>query len=204
MFFLNPLYLVIMGDQTDDTDDLILSLLAKNDPKAASLMFNAHYKALHNSVKKITRNSEDSQDIVLQLFEAVWHKRHSLNITKPIRSYLLTAVRNRAINHIRNNGRTKALLNHVIHLSATTRTVPPVDIEIQGRELKNIIKAAIAMLPYKTRITFIMSRNYGMTYREIAARLGVSEKAVEKNMNRALRLLRILLKPYLNILLVLV
>lgn len=188
-----------MRDGTDNTDDLILNLLTENNPKGASLMFNAHYKAVYYSVNKITKNSEDAQDIVLQLFQAVWQKRHSLNIVKPIRSYLLTAAHNRAINHIRSKGRAKAWLNNVIQLSATTRTVPSVDVEIEAKELDRIIQTAIGMLPDKARITFIMSRNFGMTYREIAARLGVTEKAVEKNMNRALQLLRILLRPYLAV-----
>lgn len=177
-----------MGDSTNDTDDLILNLLTENDPKAASLMFHAHYKALYNSVNKIIRNSEDSQDIVLQLFQAVWQKRHSLNITKPIRNYLVTAAHNRAINHIRNKDRAKALLNDAIHLSATTRTVASVEHEIEAEELDRLVKMAIGMLPDRARITFLMSRDFGMTYREIAANFGVTEKAVEKNMNRALQL----------------
>ena len=49
---------------------------------------------------------------------------------------------------------------------------------------------AIAELPPRTREVFVMSRERGLKYSEIAAELGVTVKAVEANMSRALRMLR--------------
>jgi len=189
-----------MGDDTGDTDDLILKLLTDNDPKAVSLLFNAYYGAVSNRVSRIIGDRDEAQDIVLQLFQAVWQKRHALNISKPIKSYLLIAAHNRSVNHIRNRGRARILLNNAIQRSAVTKTVPPADVEIEARELDELIRVAIGLLPDKPRVTLVMSRDSGMTYKEIATNLGVTEKAVEKNINKALQLLRVMLKPYLKML----
>lgn len=189
-----------MGDDTGDTDDLILKLLTDNDPKAVSLLFNAYYGAVSNRVSRIIGDRDEAQDIVLQLFQAVWEKRHALNISKPIKSYLLIAAHNRSVNHIRNRGRARLLLNNAIQRSAVTKTVPPADAEIEARELDELIRVAIGLLPDKPRVTLVMSRDSGMTYKEIATNLGVTEKAVEKNINKALQLLRVMLKPYLRML----
>lgn len=199
----NPLNPRVMSDDTGDTDDLILNLLRENDVKALSVVFDAHYRPVYNNIRKIIKNGDDAKDIVLELFQAVWEKRQSLNITKPVRRYLITAAHNRAVNYLRDRHRANTLLNSVINLSASGRTVPAADMEIEAKELNKIIKTAVALLPEKARITFLMSRNFGLTYREIAIHLNVTEKAVEKNMTKALRLLRAFLAPYLKMLLIL-
>ena len=59
------------------------------------------------------------------------------------------------------------------------------------------VRDAIAALPPRTREVFVLSRERGLRYGEIAGMLGVSVKAVEANMSRALRLLRARLAPWL-------
>jgi len=61
---------------------------------------------------------------------------------------------------------------------------------LEMKEFDNKLQAAIADLPDKSRVVFLMNRIDGITYREIAENLGVSVKAVEKQMSRALRILR--------------
>jgi RNA polymerase sigma-70 factor (ECF subfamily) len=68
---------------------------------------------------------------------------------------------------------------------------------MQGNEVEAAIATAIAALPPRTREVFVMSRERGMRYSEIAEQLGISVKAVEANMSRALRMLRESLAPYL-------
>lgn len=193
-----------MNDNSNDTDERILKLLKEDDTLALSLMFHSYYKSLYNSVKRVIRNGDDAEDLVIELFQAVWEKRHSLNISKPIRNYLLSAAYHRALNYTRNRGRTKASLTNVIHMSSVAPSAQSTDTELQTRELRRVIKTAISLLPGKMRVTFLMSRNLGMTYKEIARHLHVSEKAVEKNMSKALKLLRVLLAPYLKLMLFLI
>lgn len=59
-----------------------------------------------------------------------------------------------------------------------------------GRETLERMQAAIARLPARCREVYLLHRIEGMTYPEIAHRSGISSKAVEKHISRALRLLR--------------
>ena len=65
---------------------------------------------------------------------------------------------------------------------------------IQYRELKSIYEKALSRLPEKQRIVFMMSRQEGLKYIEIAERLNLSVKAIEKRMTLALAYLKTALK----------
>ena len=62
--------------------------------------------------------------------------------------------------------------------------------ELEFRELQEKYEKALVKLPENQRIVFLMSRMEELTYPEIAARLSLSVKAVEKRMTGALARLR--------------
>ena len=62
--------------------------------------------------------------------------------------------------------------------------------QVYYEELKAKYEIALARLPEKRRVVFLMSRMEHLTYQEIAERLDVSVKAVEKRMKLALEELR--------------
>ncbi len=67
--------------------------------------------------------------------------------------------------------------------------------ELQFAEMKERYEKAVAKLPEKQRIVFLMSRMEGFTYQEIATRLSLSTKAIEKRMTGALSVLKKALGP---------
>jgi RNA polymerase sigma factor (sigma-70 family) len=62
--------------------------------------------------------------------------------------------------------------------------------QVQLKELTAKYEKSLAALPENQRIVFLMSRNEGLKYNEIAERLNISVKAIEKRMNKALSYLR--------------
>ncbi len=71
----------------------------------------------------------------------------------------------------------------------------PTEDHLFYQELKGIYELALAQLPEKRRTVFLMNRMEQLTYPEIADRLGISAKAVEKRMNLALKDLRAKINP---------
>jgi len=192
-----------MAGKSEETDSLILRLLEANDTSACSLLYKSHYKAVYNSVNKFIHDTDQAKDITQELFINIWEKRTVLKITLPIRKYLLSAAHNRVINYSRDSERNRRLRDEVIDRSGGNKITNPVDVDFQAKELERIIREAIALLPDNLRKNFLMSRNLGMTYKEMALHLHVTDKAVEKSMSKALKLLRILLAPYIKVIMVL-
>ena len=71
--------------------------------------------------------------------------------------------------------------------------------ELKPQEIQQIVTKAVAELSEETRQVFLLSRRQGLTHREIAARLGITEKGVEYHITKVNRLLRGALKDYLSI-----
>jgi len=67
--------------------------------------------------------------------------------------------------------------------------------ELNYHELNRKYEIALSKLPENQRTVFLMSRMESLKYQEIAARLGISVKAVEKRMSGALSTLRKVLQP---------
>lgn len=191
-----------MIDERNETDDLILSLLAADDTTACSLLYKYHYKAVYAYVKDFIPDHDAAKDIVQELITAIWIKRHSLNLVPPLRKYLFRAAHNKAINYNRDVTTRQRIMGEIVNRSGNGPVAPPADTEMEARELEDQIRQAMTRLPMHARKTFLMSRKQGMTYREIADHFLVTEKAVEKNMSKALSLLRQYLAIYIKIVIV--
>jgi RNA polymerase sigma-70 factor, ECF subfamily len=70
---------------------------------------------------------------------------------------------------------------------------------LDAAELSMKAEKAILALPERTRLVYTLIRSEEMSYKEVANTLSISTKAVEKEMMKALRILREALKEYLTI-----
>ena len=144
----------------------------------------------------VVKDADQARDIVQQVFIKFWDRRDRLSETDQIKSYLHRAVINTALNHIERAKKMKLEED----FSGYERNLDDsgVSSEEKQKMLGEKIKAAIAELPEKCQLVFSLSRYEGMSNQEIADYLEVSVKAVEKHISRALKELRVSLKPYMN------
>jgi RNA polymerase sigma-70 factor (ECF subfamily) len=82
-------------------------------------------------------------------------------------------------------GRAHTVEGSPSELEATC-SAPLQDAVVQGRQELALLHRTIDELPPKCRVVFLLSREHGLTMKEIAARLGISEKTVEKHILRAM------------------
>lgn len=142
---------------------------------------------------KYVRDEQIAEEIVQEVFINIWERRESLTITTSIKSYLFTAIRNRSFNYLKlqlPKEQKKVDLDGVGFMEEDSR-----EQEMIMDELKEYVHSAIESLPNKCRIIFNLSRNAGMTYKEIAEELDISVKTVENQIGLALKKLRENLNP---------
>jgi RNA polymerase sigma-70 factor (ECF subfamily) len=170
------------------SDQQLLERLASSDQAVLKHFFDTFYAALCRHGIKYVRIAEVSEEIVQEVFVNFWERRTELNIDGSVSSYLYSAVRYRCINYIRNQLPKEQAKTESVDLA--DEVVADFDTDMTSKDLIKRLRRAIADLPEKCRIIFLLAKEDGLTYREIAEELEVSEKTVENQMGIALKKLR--------------
>jgi RNA polymerase sigma-70 factor, ECF subfamily len=178
------------------TEKELLESLKKDDPSAIQYIFTRMHTSLCLLAYRMVKDHDQAKDIVQEVFIKLWRNRHELAITGSLAAYLRRAVVNTALNSIERKDRVNMQdLDHA-DLSAFAANLTEENISYQ--ELTQKANDAIHNLPGRARVVFTLIRSEEMTYKEVAETLNISTKAVEKEMMKALRLLRDALKTFLG------
>jgi RNA polymerase sigma-70 factor, ECF subfamily len=154
-------------------------------------LFKSQFNKLCNVAGKIVRDTDVAKDIVQEVFIRVWNKKEELEAGN-MEFYLRKATVNAALNHLELNKKVIPLNEEVRSLQLETSDhVTTADLELN-------VYRAIEKLPTQCRAIFMLSRFEEMKYQEIANHLDISVKTVENQMGKALRDLRVELKPFLT------
>lgn len=156
--------------------------------------FRDYFKPLVNFANKFLNNIDDSKEIVHDVFINLWEKRNSIDVKNSVKSYLYTSVNNRCLNFIRDNKK----FNSNIQLDNIDAVISPTD-ALTELEIQSIIDKTLNSLSPKVKRVFELSRYKNMKYKEIAEKLNISQKTVESHISAALKALRINLKDYLMV-----
>lgn len=177
------------------TDSDLLASLRRGDHAAFDALFRQWYEPVVRAANRILHESGVAEELAQDVFLELWRRRETLPDGSSVPGYLLQAVRNRALNHLRH---LQVQKKSQVYVEALSEPSESADTDAHTGELESAIRDAIADLPPRTREVFLMSRERNLKYSEIAEQLGITVKAVEANMSRALRQLREKLAPYLK------
>jgi RNA polymerase sigma-70 factor, ECF subfamily len=166
------------------------------------LLFKSNFKDLCYFAIQYVKDSDIAKDIVQEVFFNLWQKKETIDLSKPVRSYLTSAVRNKSLNYIRDHKKfSDTILESEEHYMKASYKDHDRLIE---EEVRKKITTSLEELPVKCREIFLLSRYQNLKYQEIADRLKISVKTVETQMSKALQHLRIQLSEFMMILLILV
>ena len=148
-------------------------------------LFDDYFDTVRNYIYYRSGDSNLATDIAQETFLRVWEKQ--LKIEDKKEKALLFKIAGDLF--VSNYRKQKTLLQFKLHTKPDAFDQSPED-EMQFEELKSTYEKALANMPEKQRVVFMMSRMDQHTYNEIAAALGLSKKAIEKRMKNALDYLK--------------
>ena len=184
----------MLDHSSNKEEKYLLGQLAKGDQSSYQKLFHTYYGDLCRFCLRYVRNEEVSEEIVQDVFIYLWEKRTVINISISFKSYLYTAVRNKSINYLKLQLPKDQVKDDIENFEISGSY--DVEAELTFKELSAKVNEAIETLPNKCKAIFILSRESGYTYREIAEELNISIKTVENQMVIALRKLREHITPY--------
>lgn len=175
------------------TEDKLIERIKQDDKSAFESLFRLFYRDLCKFCIKYVRDEIVAEEVVQEVFINIWDRRLQIDINTSVKAYLFTAVKNRSFNYLKlqlPKEQSKVELEHVALMEVDNS-----DGELVKKELYRQVNMAIDRLPNKCKVIFNLSKNSGMTYKEIAEELDISVKTVENQVGHALRKLRTELNP---------
>lgn len=170
------------------SDIELMRLLKQKDEPAFTEIYRRHWHMLYLHTYKILMDSDESKDLVQDLFISFWTKAEELDVQTNVKGYLYKAARNRVLNLIRNKKVNHDFIDLISELmdEADNATLEG----INERELIRLIDEEIRLLPKKMKEVFELSRKSFLSNKAIAAELGMSEEAVKKQITRSIKVLK--------------
>jgi len=165
------------------------------DRSAFEQLFRKEFKGLVLFAIQYVKEYEAAREIVQEAFIGLWNQRERIDVSRPVKTYLSTTVRNRSLNYLRDQKKfdTRLLTQENLYPLASYEQAD----RLVEKELQDRIQSAIAELPEKCREVFLLSRNEHLKYQAISDQLQISVKTVETQMSKALQHLRVRLREFL-------
>ena len=157
------------------------------------MVFRDYYTPLVRYGNTFLKDTDETEDVVQQVFVSLWEKRTQLDIHTSVRAVLYRAVHNACLNRLKHQ---KVRRDYAGDWKSTQSDSEQTD-ALEAAELQDRINRAIEGMPEQCARIFKMSRFEQLKYQEIADQLGLSIKTVENQMGKALKIIREALKDYL-------
>ncbi|MBX2875967.1 MAG: RNA polymerase sigma-70 factor [Saprospiraceae bacterium] len=171
-----------------DLDDTI-NAIRNGEIEAFERLFKAHYPDLYAFGYRFVQDRSQVEDLIQDVFLHIWENRAQLEIRSSIQAYLKTAVKNKALSHLRSYYHLQVAMVPPDEVPAPTSVAASED-KPDTEILMQLVQRGIEQLPKQCRLIFQLSRQSGLTYDEIARELGVSKETVKSQIKIALQKLR--------------
>ncbi|HEX6429131.1 MAG TPA: sigma-70 family RNA polymerase sigma factor [Niastella sp.] len=174
-----------MQNYPTHTDDQLLNQLYQSDEGAFAEIYNRYWKPLYTSAHNILQVKDAAQDAVQEVFISLWKRRQEVQVDI-LQAYLHQAVRFQVFKAIRAAKTDQDFFNRLAGISKDILIEDPV----LFKELEGLYQQLIQTLPPDEQEIFLLHRDGGLTYKQIAEQKNISVKTVEKKMSHALKEIR--------------
>ena len=172
----------------------LVKALKKGDRAAFEEIFHLYHKWIYSFCYSFLHQKEDAENITQDVFVKLWLKRATIDTEKSFSGFLFTMTKNLALNYIRKAIHQQIFVNQLLDngLEDCCQT----DRQVSLNEVKRTLNNLVSQLPPKRKEIFLLSRENGLSHKEISKRLGVSVHTVESQMSKALKFIRNGLKGF--------
>lgn len=179
-------------------DGTLVRLLTKGDADAFTEIYKRYWKKLFSIAANKVRDLSLSEELVQDIFLDLWNRRLGLELKGELAAYLAVAMKYKVIDARQKRAREQA------YAKEAGISIYKVDDSTHERlsfdELKDRLAALVAELPKKCQLVYRLSREAGLSQKEIASHLEISEKTVESHLSRAVKSLKTGLNQFFSLL----
>lgn len=175
---------------------LCFARIAKGDKEAFDVFFKHYYPKLVQFANLWVSSREQAEDIVADVLTNLLVHKERVFVLDHFEAYLYSSVKNRALSTLKKLQKMVPEREED-HQPLQVSTSDPYQL-LEQREFLEFVAQIIENLPPKRQMVFKMIREEGLSYREVADLLDISERTVEVHLKLAVKDLRTRIENYLN------
>ena len=174
--------------KNSSTTDKLLHRLSKDDYAAFEELFRLYHKPVYLFVCQLVSSSYETEEVVQNVFIAIWSQRKKLQISTSFLSYLFGIARHFIYRFIQQKINHEAFIEYYVYQNNEYNFIT--EEEVLFNELREKYQRLLEDIPERRREIFKLSREEGLSYKAISEKLGISENTVDTQIRSALAFLR--------------
>lgn len=174
----------------------ILKRLRKGDLVAFDKIYQQYAKRLYGFVFNFVKNESDTEEILQEVFIAVWESRENIDVNGSFNSYIFRITYNKTLNVLRSKITEKKFIHKLEYRQQIIDTDEILN-NIQFKELNDKVNELVNQLSTRQREIFKLSREEGLSLGEIAQKLNISDNTAKNHLVSALKFLKTKLHIFL-------
>lgn len=176
-----------MNPYLHHSDEELVVLLKNGNKRAFEAIYRWYVAELYRFARRNISNSEDSEEMVQDVFASLWVRHDELKIDS-LRHYLKTSVRYKVIRYFYNKGVRKRYIDHYTFFTALYESAE--EEQRNPEALQQLLIRGLEGLPSRCQAAIKLRLTEDLSNGEIAERMNITKKTVELYMSRALHHLR--------------
>lgn len=185
-----------MGDISKNIDKGLIKAIKEGDHYSFEQIYYCYCKKVYLFACRYTGNVSEAEEIVQEVFCKIWEHRTNLDENQSFNGYILTITKNIIFNENRKKINFSKYAQNIVNY--IQRNTNQTENQIIFENFRNIINNEIENFPPKRRQIFKLSRNDGLSYKEISKRLNISERTVETHLRLAIKSLKKVVEPIIG------
>jgi RNA polymerase sigma-70 factor (ECF subfamily) len=170
------------------SDKELIKDCLKGDEKAFKKIFEKYWGDLYIIAYRRLPFEEEIKDILQEVFISLWRNIHKISVDDNLGGYLYTSLRNKIFNYYeKNKVRMKITLSQSFN---PVQSEADVYSSINSKEIREIIRLAVAEMPAKMQQIYLLSKEEQLTNQEIAALLALAPQTIKNQIHQALSRVR--------------
>ena len=167
----------------------LIKLLKEGEMKAFDIIFKKYSKRLYGFVFRYIKQEVDTEEIVQEVFIKIWRSREKIDAYSSFESFLFTIAHNATVNLLKKRATEQKYVEYIKSLQSIDETYELTD-EIHYNELKQKFQGLLDELTPRQKEIFQLSRDEGLSNKEIANKLDISVQTVKNQLVTTLSFLK--------------
>jgi RNA polymerase sigma-70 factor (family 1) len=183
----------MMAKLREYSDEALLKLLRHEGLEAFEEIYRRYWKKLYSMSYKRVQSREIAEELVQDIFTSLWIGKDKASIEN-LSAYLFSAIKYRVINHLAKELSRKSYAEQQLAVAKEDNSTEET---VLLDDLEGALQEAIGKLPAKRQMIFELHRQENLSIKQVASQLGISEKTVENQYGKAMKMLKLNLKHFI-------